>query len=411
MFTSRRFLQIHCCTHVLHTRALGLVATLLLATLAACSSAPRNAEQVSGAAPAATAGGPEGNVTRIRIGPSADQASASSIGSEPADANPADVSSVRAPTGQLRPEVQAFAQELASRNGLAPRAVLNALSGARYSATAARLIAPAPGRKITRSWVAYRTRMVDPKRIRWGAEFWGQNIDTLQRAQATYGVPASIIVAIIGVETLYGRNMGDFSVLNVLTTLAFDYPDPSKPERAAMFREQLGDFLLLVLQGRLPLDTVGSYAGAVGMPQFMPSSIMQYAVAGAGGGPIDLTGNPADAILSVANYLHAHGWLPGVPVFAPVQLPPDAQRLVDGGLAPTLSWPQLVQAGASARAPGAWQDVPLGVIDLPEEAAGTVEYRTATPNFYAITQYNHSYFYATAVADLAATLQRQQGGM
>lgn len=247
--------------------------------------------------------------------------------------------------------------------------------------------------------------------------FWQENADALNQAAQRFGVPPAIIVGIIGVETLYGRNMGSFRVLDALSTLAFDYPDPARPERAQMFRSQLADFLTLVMQGRLDLETLGSYAGAIGMPQFMPGSILRYALDGDGSGHIDLANHPRDAILSVGNFLVEHGWERGRPVFAPVVLPPDAGRLVDGGLAPTRTWPQLQAAGATVSptamtvADNGWQQGMLGVIDLPEEAAGTAEYRTATVNFFALTQYNHSYFYATSVADLAAAIQARMNAV
>jgi membrane-bound lytic murein transglycosylase B len=332
------------------------------------------------------------------------------VGSEPDD----DQSAVLTPSGQMRPEVLAYAQQLAGERGLPADRVTSALSDARYSATVARLITPAPGKKVSRSWITYRSRVVEPKRIAWGATFWEENRPTLERAAQRFGVPASIIVSIIGVETLYGRNMGSFRVLDALATLGFDYPDPSKPERAQMFLGQLGDFLTLTLQGKLDLQTRGSYAGAIGMPQFMPGSIMRYAIDGDGDGRIDLADSPTDAIMSVGNFLMEHGWQRGLPVFAPVVLPANPADLVDGGLSPLRTWPQLQTAGAMA-APMAsrtadiadWQQGPLGVIDLPEESAGTAQYRTATPNFFALTQYNRSYFYATSVADLAAAIQEK----
>lgn len=146
--------------------------------------------------------------------------------------------------------------------------------------------------------------------------------------------------------------MGNFRVLDALTTLAFDYPDPDKPERAAMFRGQLGDFLTLVMQGKLDLETRGSYAGAIGMPQFMPGSIMRYAVDGDDSGHIDLTNSTKDAILSVGSFLAQHGWQRGVPVFAPVTLPADPSALVDGGLVPKQSWNTISAAGGRLQ-PGA----------------------------------------------------------
>ena len=205
--------------------------------------------------------------------------------------------------------------------------------------------AGAARKKIWRSWLTYRARFVEPKRIGWGVEFYNENRDLLNQAAQRTGVPAPIIASIIGVETLYGRNMGNFRVLDALTTLAFDYPDPDKPERAAMFRGQLGDFLTLVMQGKLDLETRGSYAGAIGMPQFMPGSIMRYAVDGDDSGHIDLTNSTRDAILSVGSFLAQHGWQRGVPVFAPVTLPADPSALVDGGLVPKQSWNTISAAG------------------------------------------------------------------
>ncbi|MFC4277753.1 lytic murein transglycosylase B [Achromobacter aloeverae] len=393
MFISRRFLQIALATSV----------------LAGCASTPPRAGSATAPAVSQPADA-NGEVTRIRIGPPPAQGAQAGMDSEPDEAP----SAVLAPSGQLRPEVDAYARQLAADRGLPVDALLGALSGARYSETVARLIAPPPGKKISRSWITYRSRVVEPKTIGWGVSFWQENQDALNRAAQRFGVPASIIVGIIGVETRYGRNMGSFRVLDSLSTLAFDYPDPSKPDRARMFRDQLSDFLTLVMQGKLDLQTRGSYAGAIGMPQFMPGSIMRYAIDGDGSGHIDLANSANDAILSVGNYLMQHGWLRGLPVFAPVTLPANPAALVDGGLAPQRDWPRLQAAGAVARPvnataadTAAWQQAPLGVVDLPEESAGTAEYRTATPNFFAITQYNHSYFYAASVADLAEAVRQR----
>src|SRR3546814_296763 len=144
------------------------------------------------------------------------------------------------------------------------------------------------------------------------------------------------------------------------------------------------------------------------MPQFVPGSIKRYAVDGDRDGHIDLANSVADSVMSVGNFLAEHGWLRAVPVFVPVILPADPSALASGGLQPTQTWTTLQAAGARL-APGTqsdgWFDRPLGVIDLQEEARGTVQYRTATPNFFALTQYNRSYFYATAVADLATAVQ------
>ncbi|NLC35619.1 MAG: lytic murein transglycosylase B, partial [Alcaligenaceae bacterium] len=229
--------------------------------------------------------------------------------------------------------------------------------------------------------------------------------------EQAYGVPASIIVAIIGVETLYGRHTGDFRVLDALATLGFRYPDASRPERAHMFRNQLADLIVLDYQGKLDArQATGSFAGAMGLPQFMPGSLMRYATDGDHDGRIDLHASTTDAIASVARFLRLHGWQPHVPVFAPVTPPADAQRLVTGGLTPTLNWHQLESSGAQLQAgaqPANWQQHELGMVNLVDEPRNTVEYRVGTPNFFALTHYNRSYFYASSVADLAQAIERR----
>lgn len=312
----------------------------------------------------------------------------------------------------VSPEVEAFAKELSTTRDLPTEQVLNLLQAAQFNPTVSRLIAPAAsGRKIVRSWTVYRQRVVEPVRIRWGVDFWNENQDMLAQAAQRYGVPAEIIVAIIGVETNYARNMGSFSVLDALYTLGFQYPDPSRPERQTMFRNQLGAFLTLVMAGKLDVNSQGSFAGAMGMSQFMPGSIESYAVDGDGDGVIDLINSRPDAILSIGNFLVEHGWQRGLPVFAPVRLPSDSSALVDGGLTPHLQWSELQAAGARTTDSGAgaaWMSHPVGVVNLPDDQHGTVQYRTGTPNFFALTHYNRSYFYATSVADLAQEVKARR---
>ena len=309
-----------------------------------------------------------------------------------------------------RATMQRFGVELASERKLPEDKVLKLLDEARYNPTVARIVAPvAPGQiRPPRSWATYRGRVVEPILISQGHAFMKQYGAELDRATARYGVPQNIIAAIIGVETGYGKNQGSFRVLDSLATLGFDYPDASRPDRAEMFRGQLADLIELDLTGRVDARTLkGSFAGAVGIPQFMPGSIKRFAVSARGAQEINLSTNMADAIASVANFLVEHGWQRGLPTFVPVRLPASADKLVDGGLKPTLDWPQLQAAGAKL-APSAkdapWMRAALGVIDLPEERAGTVEFRTATQNFFTITLYNRSYFYAASVADLARAL-------
>lgn len=325
---------------------------------------------------------------------------------------PSDHRAFLAPTGELEPDVKAFALEVAQTRQVPLNYVDNMLRLARYNPTVARLMTPSKAR-IRRSWVTYRDRFVDPIRIRAGVEFWTEYRSKLDQAARTYGIPPSIIVAIIGVETIYGRQTGNFVVLDALATLSFRNPDTARPERSQLFRDQLADLIQLDYQKKLDGRQVkGSFAGAIGLPQFMPGSLMRYATDGDNDGQIDLLNSAPDAIASVARFLKLHGWQPGLPVFAPVVLPSDASSLVDGGLKPSHDWSQLKAKGAALR-PGAeagtWQSSRLGVIDLLDEPRNLNEYRTGTPNFFAITQYNRSYFYAASVADLAQALAQRMG--
>lgn len=322
----------------------------------------------------------------------------------------------------LPPAQQAFAHELASERQLPLAAVVLALRQAQRNDTVLRLMAPPappPGvQPRPRHWPGYRSRFVEPIRVRGGLAFWNEHATTLAEAEQRYGVPAAVIVAILGVETVYGRNMGNFRVLDSLYTLAFHWPAHARRDRSAYFRSELADYLAMTLsQGQTPGRLRGSFAGAIGMPQFMPGSIRRFAVTTTANPAPDLIGNPRDVIFSVANYLREHGWEPDVPVFIAATLPPQAGRLADGGLTPTLSWQQLDAAGirpletpaagliSGGVPPASRADhLKLGLIGL-EQANGAIQYRLASPNFFAITHYNRSYFYAAAVADLAAELQ------
>ncbi|HUH40441.1 MAG TPA: lytic murein transglycosylase B [Castellaniella sp.] len=313
--------------------------------------------------------------------------------------------------GRLEPQLAAFAQQVAQKHSIDVAHVQGLLLQANYNAAAVRLMTPS-GKRIRRAWISYRQRHVDPIRIRDGVSFWNANRAALDRASQHYGVPPSIIVAIIGIETVYGRHTGTHRVLDTLVTLGFRYPDTTRPEREQMFRQQLEDLIVLDHQGQLDARQVeGSFAGAMGLPQFMPGSLMRYAADGDDDGRVNLMDSTADAIASVGRFLQEHGWLRGIPVFAPVALPDRAEALVQDGLTPTTDWPRLQAAGAKALpgAGSAWQQVPLGVIDLRDEVRGVNEYRSATPNFFALTHYNRSYFYASAVADLAHEIADRVG--
>lgn len=299
-----------------------------------------------------------------------------------------------------REDVQAFIESLAQRHGFDPKELSRTFAEVRKQPDALRLIAP-PARTFKRSWSAYRARFLDRSRIDGGIEFWAQHRATLERAASIYGVPPEIIVAIIGVETIYGRVTGSFPVLDALTTLAFDYP-----RRAEFFRGELESLLLLARDGRLDLqDTKGSYAGAIGLPQFMPSSIRNYAVDFDKDGKIDLRHSPVDAIGSVARFLAEHGWVPGGQPYYPTRISADARLdpLIEAGIEPRYTMPQLsgFGVGAIGSVPDGTQ---LALIDLPNgDAAPT--YLLGARNFYVVTRYNRSSFYATAVLDLAQELR------
>ncbi len=293
------------------------------------------------------------------------------------------------------------------------RAALEALMAkVRYVDTTIQLMKPAPPGK-PKNWQAYRLRFVEPVRIDAGVQFWNDNAEALARAESQYGVPADIIVGIIGVETVYGRNTGRFRVLDALTTLAFSYPEtPNRLARMAFFRGELESTLLFARQNAIdPLSLLGSYAGAVGLPQFMPSSIIKHAVDFDGDGHIDLRGSAADAIGSVANFLVRHGWQRELaPPFAyPATVSPSLawEPLIGQGLEAKFRQEELLEAGVTSGAPLPRGSL-FGLVDLQNGSEAT-EYWLGTANFFAITQYNRSYFYAMSVLDLGRAVQLARG--
>lgn len=310
-------------------------------------------------------------------------------------------------------EVAEFIDLMVTRHGFDKTQLEATFDQVRYVESAIQLIKPAPlGRP--KNWKAYRARFVEGGRIDAGIAFWDANIDALDRAEKQYGVPAEIIVGLIGVETIYGRNTGNFRVMDALTTLAFAYPDtPTRVARMAFFRTELENILLLSRDSSLDLLSLkGSYAGAIGLPQFMPSSIRAYAVDFDGNGKIDLLASPADTIGSVANYLSQHGWKKGLPTAFPATLVDtelgsdhSADKLnvaLSQGLKASYSLSELrpIVTTASQDAP---QHLLYGLVDL-QNGNETTEYWLATDNFFAITQYNRSYFYAMSVIDLGKVI-------
>jgi membrane-bound lytic murein transglycosylase B len=265
---------------------------------------------------------------------------------------------------------------------------------------------------VAKDWSAYRSRFIEPVRIQAGRQFWLKHRSTLERAEREYGVPASIIVGVIGVETLYGQNTGNFRVLDALGTLAFHFPPghPRAAERQAFFRSELEQFLLLTSRsGADPLAIRGSYAGALGLPQFMPSSWAKLAVDFDGDGRIDLFGSPADAIGSVAHYFKAFHWRSGMPTHYPVTLTPgqtDMDSLLAPDILPTFSVASFVSKGAALEGAALVHPGPLALIEL-RNGPNAPSYVAGTENFYAITRYNWSSYYAMAVIELAQALARE----
>lgn len=250
-------------------------------------------------------------------------------------------------------------------------------------------------------WHRYRSIFIKPGRIRGGAEFWRRNQAQLERAAEKYGVPVEILVAVIGVETKYGRITGGFKVVNSLSTLAFDYP-----KRSRFFTSELKHFLLLAREQSLDPHTLsGSYAGAMGIPQFMPSSYRAYAVDFDDDGLTDIWDNPADAIGSVGNYLKEHGWRKDAGITSAASVPDsDISALLTNGLEPKLTMADMVEAGVVAGDEvGAAENVKL----LQLENKDGYEYWLALHNFYVITRYNHSALYAMAVYQLAEAIREQ----
>lgn len=245
------------------------------------------------------------------------------------------------------------------------------------------------------AWNRYRNQFITPDNVQNGVAFWNQYQDALQRAQNIYGVPPEIIVGIIGVETRWGRVMGKTRIIDALATLAFDYP-----RRADYFAGELETFLLMARkEGNDPLSLRGSYAGAMGYGQFMPSSFKNYAVDFDGNGHTNLW-DPVDAIGSVANYFKAHGWVKGAPVA--VQANGQAPLLANG-FTTRYSLTELQAAGLTPQhSLAGYNEASLLRLDI-----GTgYQYWYGLPNFYTITRYNHSTHYAMAVWQLGEAVGR-----
>ncbi len=316
-------------------------------------------------------------------------------------------------TYSTRPEAMAFADDVAARRNLDRTWVRDTIGQARFLANVPRLMLPPPA-GTPKNWRVYRSRFIDPIRIAAGARFWRENMQTLQRAEAEYGVPAEIIVGIIGVETIYGQQMGTFRVIDALTTLAFDFPQghPRAQARTEFFRGELEQFLSLQSRnGEDPTVPLGSYAGAMGMPQFMPSSWAKWAVDFDGDGRVDLRASAADTIGSVANYFKAFEWKTGMPPYYPMSFDKarlDMDALMAPDILPTFTVESFTAKGAVLEGDALAHKGPLALIEL-QNGTEPATYVAGTENFYVITRYNWSSYYAMAVIELGREVSEAMG--
>jgi membrane-bound lytic murein transglycosylase B len=306
-----------------------------------------------------------------------------------------------------RSDVLALADQLASQHALPPAWVRQQLAQAQQIGSIPRLVQPPPAGQ-RKNWAAYRDRFIEPRRIEAGLAFWQTHRQDLRRAESQYGVPAEIIVGIIGVETFYGRHMGNYRVLDALATLSLDFPSdhPRAAERREFFRAELGHFLVQ-LKRHPKRPWRGSYAGAMGWPQFMPSSWARFAVDFDGDGQIDLVNSPVDAIGSVANYFKAFGWKPGLPTHHAIELKASEQdmaTLLAPDILPTFSLESIQAKGVLLPESAQQHPGPYALVELQNGDAPNT-YVAGTENFYVVTRYNWSSYYAMAVIGLGAAVK------
>lgn len=314
-------------------------------------------------------------------------------------------------------EAMRLADEIAARRGLDAEWARRMVGEAQNLPVVSRLMQPAPS-GTPKNWRVYRSRFIDPIRIGAGVRFWQDNRATLERAEKEFGVPAEIVVGIIGVETIYGQQLGDFRVLDALATLSFDFPasHPRAEERIRYFRGELESFLAFHSAARTdPRRPRGSYAGAMGMPQFMPSSLARWGVDYDGDKRIDLTGSADDVIGSVANYFKGYGWTPGMPTHYPVRFDAarlDMEALMAPDILPTFNVASFQAKGAVLEGQALEHRGPLALIEL-QNGGDAPQYVAGTENFYVITRYNWSSYYAMSVIELGQevkqALEQRQG--
>jgi membrane-bound lytic murein transglycosylase B len=301
-----------------------------------------------------------------------------------------------------REDVRSFITAMQEEHGLETSYVERILHDARYTPVAVRLIGPPPSSAPSpaRSYSRYREKFLTPELISRGSSFWSQHAEELARAEAEFGVPSEVILGVLGVETAFGRNTGTFRAIDALATIAFD-----GVRRQDYFREELKELLLLAREtGVDPLLIKGSYAGAVGLPQFMPSSYRRFAVDYDSDGVIDLLGSAADAIGSIASYMKAFGWVPGETPVAPVRLLPGTETELVSGLERIHGLLDVQGRGVvfSGAEPPAG---PISIFELPTPGKAS-KFMAGFSNFEVVTRYNRSTFYASAVLELGDAIRK-----
>jgi membrane-bound lytic murein transglycosylase B len=337
---------------------------------------------------------------------------------------------------QLSQNLQAMLANISKTESIPLGSLETAFADSKNLAQVRKLVMPGPP-GFKKNWTAYRGRFIEPVRIKAGMAFIEQNRPYLDQVERETGVPGTVIASIIGVETIYGRNMGSFKVKDVLSTLAFSYPDtPNRASREALFQDQLKQLILLcwaeaagnsTRSTKTPsikpnafdrcLNQTSSYAGAIGLPQFMPGSIRNFAKDGDGDGVIDLRQSRPDAIASVARFLRMHGWQPGMPIYFPIteteQNRVVIRRLADGLPDAKHTVQEFIDLGILDSRYGDLQTGGVApqskalIIDLPfinAQGNDEVRYVVGLENFISIVQYNRSYFYAQSVAEFAEAL-------
>ena len=304
------------------------------------------------------------------------------------------------------PGTEEFVKRASSEYGLPEDEVRALLAGAEYKQSIVDAISrPAEGKP----WHQYRPIFLTDKRINEGVDFWLENRELIAAASDKFGVDEEIIVAIIGVETFYGRVTGGYRTIDALVTLGFYYPQNLSSDRSPFFSSELMHFIQLASEEGLPAaEITGSYAGAMGMGQFMPSSYREYAVDFDEDGRRDLWRSTADVVGSVANYLHRHGWQPGQPVSRRTFASSDAafDEISRRDFKPTLSvaeWQQKGFRSSNELSP----ELPAAVLKLVEEDRNT--YWLTFRNFYVITRYNRSPRYAMAIYQLSQEIKKGMG--